>query len=417
MFARLLQTLNKAVATTKTSASAAIALEELHVEASPTQCIVRGGFDITLPVAFNPRLDLDLRAASGEGFRFTSNETCAIGWLPRGRYAFTVVLPANLPAEACTLTVSASHQQAMSEVMSDRRERSVALCAVACAPQSATWSFEAVAPTPRIDALAWKKGHSDWFFRHFDHAATTAISYLLGDSPLLRKRILDVGCGDGITDLGVALRTQCDQFVGVDPYRQFERLPAIIAGNHLPADAVPPMLSFMAADANFLPFPDDSFEVVISWGSVEHIAGGYLQALREVKRVLVPDGLFLVAPGLYYSNIGHHLDEFSTEPFFHLKKPHEEIRRLVLETPPTYIDRSGEFATNEQYWQWHCELNRITVTEFEKELRALQFEPWRVALRTIPLVEYTPELQQYSIEQLANTELYMSCYNRKRARP
>jgi hypothetical protein len=150
---------------------------------------------------------------------------------------------------------------------------------------------------------------------------------------------------------------------------------------------------------------------------VEHMAGGYLQALREVKRVLVPDGLFVVVPGLFYSDIGHHLGEFSSEPFFHLEKTPEEVRRLVLETPPKYIDRSGEFATNEQYWQWHTELNRITVSQFERELRTLEFEPWRVALRTNPLFEYTPRLQQYSIEQLANNELYMSCRNRKKKKP
>jgi hypothetical protein len=37
-----------------------------------------------------------------------------------------------------------------------------------------------------------------------------------------------------------------------------------------------------------------------------------------------------------------------------------------------------------------------------------------VALRTDPLVEYTPELQKYSIETLANAELYMFCFNRKK---
>ena len=273
-----------------------------------------------------------------------------------------------------------------------------------------------MAPTAPLGTLSWNKGHGDWFFRHFDHAATTVVTYLLKDSPLLRGRILDVGCGDGITDLSIALRTGCRELIGIDPFRGYERLPGIVASNGLPADLVPGSLRFLPEDANRLPFPDDSFDVVLSWGSVEHMAGGYLQALREVKRVLKPEGLFMVAPGLYYSTIGHHLDEFSDEPFFHLKKPREEIRRMVLERAPRYIDRSGEFAGNEQYWRWFNELNPITVTRFEQELRALEFQPWRVALRTVPLVEYTPEIEHYAIETLANTELYMSCVNRKRPR-
>jgi hypothetical protein len=125
----------------------------------------------------------------------------------------------------------------------------------------------------------------------------------------------------------------------------------------------------------------------------------------------------MVAPGLFYSNIGHHLGEFSSEPFFHLKKSREEIRRMVLDTPPRYIDRSGEFASNEQYWQWFTELNPITVARFEQEMRALEFRPWRIALRTDELIEYTPQIEHYPIQDLANTELYSSWINRKRSRP
>lgn len=400
----------------KRAASIAAADKPVAITAlSAQERTATGEIEVHAPIVFSPALLATIRWAGGET-QLRSSDTAYLNWLPRGRYAFRLALPAGVPAGAVTISVSLFHQAAMAPVEADVREVTATL-PTASGTDVPPWTLESVAPTRAIGELGWNKGHADWFFRHFDHAATTVISYLLGDSPLLRGRVLDIGCGDGITDLGVALRTQCKQFIGIDPFRQFERLPQIVADNGLPADLVPPNLSFRPEDANHLPFQDDSFEVVISWGSVEHMAGGYLQALREVKRVLVPGGLFLVAPGLYYSNIGHHLDEFSSEPFFHLKKSPEEVRRMVLETPPRYIDRSGEFASNEQYWQWHTELNRITVTEFEKQLRALEFEPWRVALRTIPLVEYTSELQQYSIEQLANTELYMSCVNRKKTKP
>ena len=78
-----------------------------------------------------------------------------------------------------------------------------------------------------IENLSWKRGHADWFFRHFDHAAATVQSYMLGDSPKLRGRILDVGCGDGITDLGLALRTGCEELVGDRSLQGYEKLPEI----------------------------------------------------------------------------------------------------------------------------------------------------------------------------------------------
>ena len=133
-----------------------------------------------------------------------------------------------------------------------------------------------------------------------------------------------------------------------------------------------------------------------------------------MRRVLRPDGLLFIHPGLYYGNYGHHLGEFSSEPHFHLKKSRAEIRDLVLSTAPSYMDRSGEFSSPEQYWQWFTELNPITVPQFERELRALGFEPWRAALRTQDLIEYTPELQSYPMQDLATLEVYLSCRNGKR---
>ena len=53
------------------------------------------------------------------------------------------------------------------------------------------------------------------------------------------------------------------------------------------------------------------------------------------------------------------------------------------------------------------------MPQFERELRALGFEPWRVALRTEDLIEYTPALQPYPMQDLATLELYLSCRNRK----
>jgi SAM-dependent methyltransferase len=281
------------------------------------------------------------------------------------------------------------------------------------APVETGLSLAACAGTPAITQLSWTRDHDDWFHRHFDHAARTVSGYMLGDSPLLQGRILDVGCGDGITDLGLALHCEPQRLVGIDPFGAFRNLPQIMAENHIPADALPSCLEFAAEDGNQLPFADDSFDVVISWGSLEHIAGGHAPCLAQIRRVLRDGGLFFAHPGLYYSNYGHHLGEFSSEPFVHLRRSPEDLRQLVLSKEPQRIDRSGHVATSAEYWQWYLELNKITVSGFEQELRALGFEPWRVALRTEPLIEYTPEILHYPMQDLATLELYSSWWNRK----
>ena len=140
---------------------------------------------------------------------------------------------------------------------------------------------------------------------------------------------------------------------------------------------------------------------------------GRSRALAEIRRVLKKDGLLFAHPGLYYGALGNHLGEFFDDPFIHLKLPPEELRRRVLEKEPERMDRAGHIATPEEYWQWYTELNRITVAGFEMELRDLGFEPWRVAVRSSDLVEYTPEMQGYPMQDLATAELYLSAWNRK----
>ena len=401
---------------------AAAAPQALFFEAPPSpqvadgRFVLRGKLRVAAAVALHPFLRIRLEGAGGTVIESDSRHSLSVGWLPRGEYRVDILPPSPWPAGPARYRLDVGHRLAMADaVVSGIDGDFEAPRSAAGAPTPLIWSLESIAPTPPLGALSWSKGHSDWFFRHFDHAGPTVMSYMLGDSPLLRGRILDVGCGDGITDLSIALRSGCSELVGIDPFRGYENLAKVIAENHLPPDTIPPNLRFMAESANALPFADDSFDVVISWGSLEHIAGGYAQALAEIRRVLRPEGLFFVHPGLYFSHFGHHLGEFSGEPHFHLKKPLAEVKRIVFETPINRIDRSGHVAAPEEYWQWFRELNPITVTRFEQELRALDFQPWRVALRTEGVIEYTPEIERYPMQDLATNEVYISCVSRKKA--
>lgn len=258
-----------------------------------------------------------------------------------------------------------------------------------------------------ISALSWRKGHADWFYRHFDHASRVIKDLMFNNSEVLKGKILDVGCGDGITDLGLYLRVRPELLVGIDPFEGFKNLEKFCLENHLPIELLQhDNLNFSNASGNDIPYPDDYFDVVLSWGSLEHIAGGHEKTLDEITRVLKPGGILFAHPGLYFGEYGNHLGEFFDDPFIHLKNSDEELHQKLMDAEANYMDRSGQVFPKEDYWQWYQELNPITVESLEKQLRERNYKPWRVALRSSNVVEYTEEMQKYPINDLAVREMY-----------
>lgn len=350
----------------------------------------------------------------------TADAGIDIAWLPRGVYRLDwLCADLALPAGAYRVHVNVFRQQLATQVLACDQGIEVTIGAAAhptteARAVQASWQLASEDGQTEMSRLAWQQGDSNWFYRHFDHACRVVVDYMLGHSDLLKGQILDVGCGDGITDLGVFHRCRPERLVGVDPFKGYERLPEICRDHQIPLEQLPEGLEFIDASGNDLPFEDNSFDVVLSWGSLEHIVGGYRETLLEIKRVLKDGGLFFVHPGLYYSNIGHHLGEFSDEPFFHLTRDDQVVHDMVLSGAPDYMDRAGEFSPPEQYWQWYKELNPIRVDEFELQLKELGFEFYRASLRVAHQIEYVhPRMQNYRMQDMATDELYLSAYNRK----
>jgi SAM-dependent methyltransferase len=351
-------------------------------------------------VAFEPVLRAFVRRPNDHRHlagRDTHQDGLLLPWLPHGRWTFRVEGCAPFEPGRYEFGVSAGN------VEGPYAERVVTIAiGHAAAGAEPSLHFAASPETrERLAALSWSGGLDDWFNRHFCHAAKTIAEQFLRDAPQLRGRILDIGAGDGITDLGIFLRYQPIELVGVDIVDYMHKLPDVASRAGLPLAALPQGLRLHRGSCESMPFADEHFDLVLSWGSVEHVKGGYRRTLDEVFRVLKPGGLFFVNPGLYYSAYGSHLGEFSAEPHLHLRIAEDALRDIVMSTEPRRMDRSGFDAPREEYWRFYRELNRIRVAEFERELRSYGYEFVRAALRTSDIVEYDAALQPYSLVDLA----------------
>jgi len=221
---------------------------------------------------------------------------------------------------------------------------------------------------PEIDARKW-------FDEHYNDAAEQIIDFLRGDDISLEgKWVADIGCGDGIIDLGVFHRAEPEKLVGYD--LRLVDLPALTAAARAAGiDELPPIerFGFMMSEPDDIPAPNDTFDFAFSWSSFEHVSQP-APMLREIRRVLKPSGiLFLQIWPLYYSQHGGHLWQSMPEPFPHLQYPPHIIERRIGGRHGT--DRSRD-AIDE-----FRSLNRLTLDDLQRALGSAGMRPTKVEVQ------------------------------------
>jgi SAM-dependent methyltransferase len=213
-----------------------------------------------------------------------------------------------------------------------------------------------------------------WFWDHYEWAAQQVLAFLAEDEiQLTSLEVADVGCGDGIIDLGLVHHGHPRRLVGFDvnPVREdllLERATAAQVG-----DALPSALEFAVCDSTKLPAADDAFDVVVTWSAFEHIDDP-ATVLAEIRRVLRPDGvLFLQLWPFYHSQHGAHLEEWYPDGFVQFQLDPDAIEADVLaraedEGWATY--KLGEYRT----------LNRLTVDELGRAIGDAGFRVTKLQL-------------------------------------
>ena len=110
---------------------------------------------------------------------------------------------------------------------------------------------------------------------NFEDPKLGAVAHLLRKRFGPRERVLAVGCGDGSEAL-VLNKLLDAEIVGVDVIDEF----------HPDASE---RVALVRSDARELPFPEGSFDVVLSYHALEHIPQPE-KALGEMRRVVRPNG-------------------------------------------------------------------------------------------------------------------------------
>jgi ubiquinone/menaquinone biosynthesis C-methylase UbiE len=156
------------------------------------------------------------------------------------------------------------------------------------------------------------------------------------------KTVLDIASGEGY---GSNLLSKSANIVkGVDISEE-----AVI---HAARKYTSSNLEFRKGSVLNIPFEDSFFDVVISFETLEHIVEHELM-LKEVKRVLKPDGLFIVSTPnkLYYSDKTNHKNEYHHkelyfEEFEALLKPFFKTQKFYFQN---FFNGSLVFSNNNTF--------------------------------------------------------------------
>jgi len=197
-----------------------------------------------------------------------------------------------------------------------------------------------------------------WFDAHFWEAAQTILDFV----DLEGKAVADIGSGDGIIDLALALRGRPRELVGYDVNPTPVDHLLDVAGRYAEVTALPPGLSFVPSEPERLDAPDAAYDVVVTWSVFEH-ARDPLGLLREMRRIVRPDGLlFLQLWPFYHSHQGSHLWDWFPEPFHHLQQSQEEIEAAM-----------GSDEWSQYMLAEYKTLNRVTLDELGAAVREAGF--------------------------------------------
>ncbi|MDB9823140.1 class I SAM-dependent methyltransferase [Deltaproteobacteria bacterium] len=143
------------------------------------------------------------------------------------------------------------------------------------------------------------------------------------------KIVLDIACGSGY---GSRVLKECGaiRVIGID--NSFDAID--YARNRYILDG----LDFIMGDILRIDFPDNYFDMVVSFETIEHLKD-YKKALSEIRRVLKDNGLLIISsPNRRLTSPGksineppdnkHHCVEFSREEFVSLLSEYFKIMGL-----------------------------------------------------------------------------------------
>jgi SAM-dependent methyltransferase len=254
-----------------------------------------------------------------------------------------------------------------------------------------------------------------WFKGHFEYAAHVIGEWLGSELKLDGAHLIDFGCGDGITALGVSLQSRPGRLIGVDIHSAFSRL-GDLAKQQMGLDSLPNTLEFYQVEPG-KPMDLRGMDGIYSWSVFEHVDRQDLAPIAaNLLDVLRPGGIaFIQIEPLYFSAFGSHLRRVLPEPWAHLQMEPAEIEDRVRSfqgaLPHEDRDLAASKGVTPEFKEWllgeYRSLNRLTANELVELFRSVGFEIVREHRRRRPEAPPSDLFECYNEIDLTTNEILL----------
>jgi cyclopropane fatty-acyl-phospholipid synthase-like methyltransferase len=213
------------------------------------------------------------------------------------------------------------------------------------------------------------------------------------------KRVLDFGCGSGISSAGIAILHEAEQVIGVDINSEATACEIFLNSNF----DIPTLPSNLAFE-EIRPGQTTShqqFDCIFSWSVFEHVNNRlYPSVLAELVSKMKPGGLFFVQISpLYFSPEGSHLWAIGYDRWEHLTNQTSDVYEDIF----THSQISSE--AKEALWSMFRTLNRVTASQLLNRLADAGLVLIREQRDCINLEPTKDLLSIYSREVLLNYQV------------
>ncbi|MFG5777212.1 class I SAM-dependent methyltransferase [Comamonas sp. J-3] len=276
--------------------------------------------------------------------------------------------------------------------------------------QERLWGIAPWDPSKMTDA---------WIRGHFEYAADVVHEWLGSVLDVKQSRLLQFGCGDGVTDLALVLRYGAQSIHGVDVLPGYRKLGQV-ARAQLGLKRLPVALSFQTIEPGaVLAGQKRPYDAIMSWSVFEHVQRDQLlPILRDLYQCLRPGGyFFLQIEPLYFSAYGSHLRRFTDVPWLHLQLSDDALWETVRSYQDAVKADEADLALEdlglEKYKRYIFDeyqvLNKLTADELVDLVQQAGFGIVREQRRHFEPPEAIPEilLARYPREQLTNNEIFL----------